>query len=284
LLCQSCFEIDCRAEAKLSRNRRIPMFDINVLNGVAKFFRVLGHLDFSGPMKSEAKRENLAAYLDLGCPKVDTSGMVTNPSLPEGYDLARLMLGDDFISPEEVARAHNFVYSSDQLEGFEESLPDMEKLLFLRSNGCTLIATPPTALNLLDVRTLDPSLFCSKTEGWYEKEKQKFARAEFLSLGTWLVIRKDIVPNSLSKNWSQQKQLISDVEYIPMAVEVAYAITTYYKARGVRLFEKLYVNTSSISAGDIRVHLGGFGDGGLDVNGLIYGDRGDFLGLASAWK
>ena len=69
-----------------------------VLDAAAKFFRVMVKAgasleQFNAPMQSIAKRRNLVAYLKLGCPKVDGSGVTPSPS-----DLARLILGPDFIT------------------------------------------------------------------------------------------------------------------------------------------------------------------------------------------
>ena len=47
-------------------------------------------------------RRNLAAYSKMGCPKVNNNGETINPTLPDGEELAYLILGDDYLSPEDV--------------------------------------------------------------------------------------------------------------------------------------------------------------------------------------
>ena len=258
--------------------------DSKMIDSVAKFFRILGHLDFSGPMKSRTCRDNLAHYLTLGCPKLDASLAVTSPSLPEGANLARLILGDDFLSQELVGEKMGWQYSDEQLGNLPASV-DLNMLMWLRQYNYFLTPTHPTkALNLLDVRALDPSLFCSKKDGWYADERQKFAREEALQLGSWLAIRKDVTQNSILKKWEEQQKFLTREEHVPMACELAYGIVTYSKVRGVRLYERLYSRTSSVSADGGRVYLGGFDAGGLRVDYCWDGDRDDGLGIASSRK
>ncbi len=157
--------------------------------------------------------------------------------VPKGYELAILILGDDFISPEEVTTTYGISYTEDQLKNLGETLPDEKTLQWYRSHGYMLVAGPPTEMNLLQIRDLDNQLFYSKTEGWYSKDREKFARNDKVSAGKWLAIRKEAVPNSFSKNWSEQQELITENEYVPNASEVSYAVITYFKVRNIYLFK-----------------------------------------------
>jgi len=259
------------------------------LDTVAKFHRLLakegvGPDHINTPNNSVVKRRNLADYLKKGCPKVNDNGEVVTNQLPEGHELAHLILGDDYITAEEVATAYGVSYTDDQMEHFADTLPDMQTILWLRANGYMLVAGPSTELNLLEVRELDNKLFYSKTEGWYAENKHTFAREDKVACGEWLAIRKDEVPNSLRKTWKEQQDLITEVEHVPNASEVSYAVTAYFKVRGIYLFRGKYVRTSSVSADGLHVSVGGFGEGGLDVNDYYDDFRVDFIGVASARK
>lgn len=260
-----------------------------VLDTVAKFHRLLKkegvtmeHI--SGPNNSVVKRRNLAEYLQKGCPRVNDNGEVVTNQLPEGHELARLILGDDCITPEEVATAYGVSYTDEQLEHFADTLPDTQTILWLRANGYMLIAGPPTELNLLQVRELENQLFYSKTEGWYAKDNQKFAKSDVVSACEWLAIRKEEVPNSFSKTWNEQQDLITEVEHIPNAPEVSYAVTAYYKVRGIYLLRGKYVRTSSVSADGGHVHVGCFDEDGLSVYYCWDVRRDDSIGVSSARK
>ena len=203
---------------------------------------------------------------------------------PKGYALCTLILGDDFISHEDVANAYGFHYSDEQVRAFADTLPDEKTLQWLRSNGYMLVATPPTDHNLLQVRDLDNQLFYSKSEGWYAESQHTFSREDVVKAGQWLMVRKEPYPDSRRKNWDEQRSLLSDVENVPNAPEVSYAVTAYYKVRGVYLLKGVYVHTSSVDAVGYRVIVGYFGGGGLNFS-LYWDDlRSDSLGVSSSRK
>jgi len=259
------------------------------LDTVAKFHRLLakegvGPDHINTPNNSVVKRRNLADYLKKGCPKVNDNGEVVTNQLPEGHELAHLILGDDYITAEEVATAYGVSYTDDQMEHFADTLPDMQTILWLRANGYMLVAGMPTELNLLQVRELDNKVFYSKTEGWYAESEQKFAREDKVACGEWLEIRKEEVPNSLCKTWDEQQDLITEVEHIPNASEVSYAITAYFKVRGIYLLRGKYVRTSSVSSDGCHVNVGDFGEDGLRVDDDWDDDRSDSIGVAAARK
>ncbi|HEV7702306.1 MAG TPA: hypothetical protein VGO63_02600 [Candidatus Paceibacterota bacterium] len=123
--------------------------------------------------------------------------------------------------------------------------------------------------------------FYSKTGGWYSD--QKFAREDKTSFG-WLAIKKTPVSNSTSKNWNEQNKLLSALEKVPNAAEMSWFITTYFEVRGIRLFESIYVRTSSLDSDGRRVSVGSFDAGGLDVGHWDGDSRHDSIGLSAARK
>jgi len=260
-----------------------------VLGTVAKLIRLTEKEDvtwshWQQPTNNVTARRNLAEYLKKGCPKVGDNGEVVTSQLPEGHELARLILGNDYITPEEVATAYDVSYTDEQLEHFADTLPDRQSILWFRANGYMLIAGLPTEINLLQVRELDNKLFYSKTEGWYAKYKEKFAKDDTVKAGEWLAIRKGAVPNSFSKTWNEQQDLITEVEHVPNAPEVSYAVTAYFKVRGIYLLRGKYVRTSSVDADGNHVLVGDFDEGGLYVDYYWNGHRHGFIGVSSARK
>jgi hypothetical protein len=199
------------------------------------------------------------------------------------YTLAKQILGDDFITPEEIDKVRGVGYSPEQIGFLAGSIPSEDTLRWCKNNGYAIMATPPAALPLLNIRSIQVDLFYSKTGGWYKEDKEKFSRKDKTSPG-WLAIRKDIVPNSTNKTWNEQQTLLLDVEYVPNAAEAAWFITTYYMVHGVRLFERIYVRTSSLDSDGFHVLVGDFDAKGLDVLNLWDDLRHDNLGLASARK
>ncbi len=176
-------------------------------------------------------------------------------NVPKGYELATLILGDDFISPEEVAMANAYgvnYYTEDQLKHFRDTLPDEKILQWYQTHDYMLEAGPPTDDKVV--------------------------------AGEWLAICKEEVPNSLRKTWEEQQDLITEVEYVPNVREVSYAVTTYFKVRGIYLLRGKYVRTSSVSGNSNHVNVGDFGKYGFRVNSYCDGSRYGNIGVASARK
>jgi hypothetical protein len=198
------------------------------------------------------------------------------------YGLAQSILGADFITPEEVTKARGaIVYTDEQITALAESLPSEDVLKWCKDNGYAVMPAPPTAMSTLDVREIQSAHFYSKTGGWYAD--QKFAREDKTSFG-WLLIKKTPVSNSTSKNWNEQNKLLSALEKVPNAAEMSWFITTYFEVRGVRLFEGVYVRTSSLDSGGHHVNVGLFDSGGLYVNDYWDDHRNDYIGLSAARK
>jgi hypothetical protein len=215
---------------------------------------------------------------------VSVVALARGNDLPKGYALSRLILGDDFISPEDVASAYGFSYTKDQLAQFASTLPEEKTIQWLRTNGYMLVAGPTTDLNLLGVRALDRSLFYRKNDGdsWFEDEKHTFSRTDMVRGGQWLMLRKGDVPNSRSKNWKEQASLVTSPEYVPNVAEASYGITVYRKVRGVYLLSDFYVRTSYVDADGVRVIVGYFDEQGLGVYDYWDGHRDVDLGVSSA--
>jgi hypothetical protein len=71
---------------------------------------------------------------------------------------------------------------------------------------------------------------------------------------------------------------------VPNAAEMSWFITTYFEVRGIRLFESIYVRTSSLDSGGYRVYVGDFVSEGLGVDGWGDDDRDGNVGLSAGRK
>lgn len=207
------------------------------------------------------------------------------------YDQARTILGSDFISPQEITKSRGVIYTDEQLAKLGDTLPGVEALQWCRDNDMILVAGPPTAMSLLQIRTLNSSYFHSKdpskdNAAWYDDAKQKFAR-EDKTEPVWIALRKEPVPDSLGRNWSEQNALVAAPMTVPNAAEAAWCLTNYSAIRGVFLLPSLYVRTSSMDSVGNRVdvgHVGDFGGGGLSVNYYWGGLEDSDIGISGARK
>ena len=278
-----------RAKSDQIRKRHtmdIANLDTAAVDTVVKFLRTMkkAEADFTGPMQSVAQRRNLVAFLKAGCPKIDfDKGSVVQITLPEGEALARLILGDDLITPEDIESATGIRYTDEQKAHATETMPDLEMLQAIKADGMMLVFGPPKDLNLLKVRDLDKQMFDLKKDGWYAQSEHSFSRTDKVRGGQWLIIRKTPVDRSTSKNWSEQSAMIKLGDRVPNAAEMSYALLIYQKVRDVYLLANVVVRTSSVDAYGYHVDVGGFrSPGTLLVNSWDSSSRVSLLGVASA--
>jgi len=199
------------------------------------------------------------------------------------YETARAILGKDFIAPEEIAVTRGLTYTDEQLARFGDTLPNEEALEWCFDNAMMLVAGPPRAMSLLDIRAAKADYFYRKEGGWYAEDSEKFARDDKVE-PVWIALRKEVVAGSLSKSWSEQEALVPAPMVVPNGAETVWGLTTYKVVRGTYLLQSRYVRTSSIHSDGLRVSVGRFVSDGLDV--YYYWDvfRYDALGVASARK
>ncbi len=208
--------------------------------------------------------------------------------LPD-YTLSRSILDADFISADEIATARGLAYTEDQLIELGRKLPDQATLEALRDNGMMLVAGPPTAMSMLDVRAIHADYFYSKgpdqgDRGWYDDASEKFARTDKVEALCWIAFRKEPVEDSLNKTWPYQKALVAEPMMVPNAAEVTWALTTYKAVSDIYLLDDVYVRTSSFDSNRIRVYVGGFDAEGLGVDCYWAGYRRGDLGLSAGRK
>lgn len=240
----------------------------SLLNGSGRKALTVANPDKDGLHRLFSRGNEWLDYMAIGIAQFTAK-------MPD-YGLAKSILGADFITPKEITEARpSIVYTDDETYKLAESLPPQDVLMWCKDNGYAVMPAPPRAMSTSDVREIQPAHFYLKTGGWYAD--QKFAHEDKTSQG-WLAIKKIPVSNSTSKNWNEQNKLLSSVERVPNAALMSWFITTYFEVRGERLFESVYVRTSSLDLDGSRISVGRFDAEGLDVDGYwddsCYGDMG----------
>jgi hypothetical protein len=192
--------------------------------------------------------------------------------------LAREIMGKNMFGVEDAQKHFGVIPTKAQL-GYLAEIPFSEEVLKACKDTHVLVAVIP--LTILEIRgKVEHKLFYSHEDAWYNTQAFASEKAE---LG-WHLIRKTPVENSTSKNWKEQQGVLSKDEETPKASVVVYTIIGHFLATGERLFEKVYVRTSSLDSGGNRVSVGGFDSKGLAV-GDWFGDfRDDIIGLSACRK
>jgi hypothetical protein len=133
-------------------------------------------------------------------------------------------------------------------------------------------------VSLLDLRAKAADAFYFKRV-WYSQEE--FARRR--PRARWRLIRKEPVPESMSRTWAEQQARLGSDEFTPGVCEMALAIVLHYLQTGEQLLRAAYVRTSDVDSAARRVGLGRFGPDGLRIRS--WGDYPDYyIGLAGACK
>lgn len=167
----------------------------------------------------------------------------------------------------------------------DQDLKDLAKIPFSKPvlkelrNTHILVAVFP--LSILDIRKMNAELFYDQA-WWYKDKDDSFAKER--GKASWQLIRKTPIPNSTSKNWSEQQKLLSKDDKVPTARVMVYTIIGHYLATDDRLFKKTWVRTSSLPSYGDSVCVGCFGS--LDLVIDNYWDNYDFdsHGVSSARK
>ena len=201
------------------------------------------------------------------------------------YDLAKKILGDDFISPEEIMKScKEIIYTDLQVSYFGKTVPVKEILEWCRDNNFILVAGPNRPMSLIEIRTMKNGYFYSKEGLWYDYQAQLYAKNDKVET-RWYMICKDIIPESTSKNWDEQHALVSEIETVPNAPEFFWAIITYKTVRGIDLFlNEICARTSSIVPSDIHAYIGRCGNKVLRISNDSDSNRDSNLGLSVARK
>ncbi|HXK32089.1 MAG TPA: hypothetical protein VJ378_01275, partial [Candidatus Paceibacterota bacterium] len=174
---------------------------------------------------------------------------------------AREIMGKNFFGVEEAVKHFGVNPTRQQLAALSE-IPFSEAVLEQSKNTRVLVAVFP--LSILEVRgKVEHKLFYNHEDAWYNKQSFAKERGEV----NWQLVCKTPVDNSISKNWQEQQALIAKDDEVPSAQVIVYTIIGHYLATGERLFEHIYVRTSSVDSGGHRVSVGYFVSGGLDVGG-----------------
>ena len=203
------------------------------------------------------------------------AGVKELTSLNPQWLAAREIMGKNFFGVEEAIKHFGVNPSETQLAALA-MIPFSEEVLRQCKDTHVLVAVFP--LSLLGVRKANKKLFFDQS--WYNGESFAKDRGQV----GWQLVRKTPVDNSTSKNWTEQQALLSQDEETPTAQVLAYTIIGHFLATDERLFEKIYVRTSSMVSDGRHVSLGGFGEGGLGVYGHWDGVRPDNLAVSSARK
>ena len=220
------------------------------------------------------------------------------PEKKEGsieFEEVKEIFGKDFLGPEAIKTTYGVELTPDELQEIENIPFTIEELEQAKQLGMMLVLRVPRLgegkterpLTIDSARELftkgdslgDPKkkkqkvFYGKKGESWYDNEK--FVTQDTPKLG-WGLVMKSVLPDSLSKNWDQQDEVLKkwakDNNIDPTLVkrrtpvEIAYDTLIYYGENKESLLENRYDWSGGQSSGGFFVYVGGFDSGGLYVS------------------
>lgn len=210
--------------------------------------------------------------------------------LNNGYELttsqasAKKIMGKNFFGIKEAQKHLGVNFSKRQL-AYMAKVPFPEETLRECKDTHILVAYAPTAIVTVRTKTasvkLPPNHRMFYQQDWYDNN----AVGNDAGVLEWHLVRKISVPDSKSKTWPEQQDLIDHgIDEIPEANVMVYTIIGHFLNTGERLFEKEYVRTRTIDSNGYRVRVGYFDARGLDVGNWRDDNRNDYIGLSAARK
>ena len=197
---------------------------------------------------------------------------------------AKEIMGKNFLGVEEGMKMFGVEITKRQ-QSFMNTIPFSETTLTACKDTHVLVAVMP--LSIVQIRAKVAEMKLPKDvkrlfykQDWYDG--QQFAGQSELE---WRLIQKTPVADSTAKNWEEQQKLLdTKTEETPTAQAMVYTVIGFFLKTGERLFEKIYVRTSSLGSDGDRVCVGSFDADGLRVGDRWDDGRYDSLGVASSRK
>jgi len=205
-----------------------------------------------------------------------------------GYREVRGVLGENFVSPEDIGRAKGINYGRKLLKQLAETLPPEDVLQWLRENEYVLVAGSPLPMSSSGVQqTFGLPVRLVRIGKLTFSQENEIASAlrgiqDRISAG-WLMFRKVPCLDSVHKVLEDQRSLLSQVEYVPNLAEAMWCIAACKAVHNIKLFPHILVRTASTLNGN-SLHIGEVTDDGAVVGSSWRTFKSIVLGIASARK
>lgn len=182
--------------------------------------------------------------------------------MKEQFSVAKSILDLSFISPDEiVGSTQKIVYTEAQLRFLWETFPSVEVIQWGADNDYMLFPGPCKPMFIADIHLSWPEYFKDQDDILYFKDDNN--HQDTIST-RWVMLRKNLIPGSLGKNFDEQRQMLSADETIPNVATVAWGLAMSKSVRNLYLLPDKTVRTSSVYRGT-HYSIGKFLPRGMSV-------------------
>lgn len=235
--------------------------------------------------------ENASAIIERIIADEQVASRMANLLMNNGYELlssqakAREIMGKNFFGIEEAQKHFGLTLSKRQIAYMAE-VPFSEETLQRDKDTHILVAYPRYSIVSVRAKTagikLPENHRMFYDQSWYDKNEV----GNGVSALEWHLVLKTSVPDSKSKTWKEQKEMVdaTKIDRVPEADVMVYTIIGYFLETGIRLFEKEYVRTSTLHSDGDRVSVGFFDSRGLGVGNWNDDLRNDGIGVSAGRK
>lgn len=187
---------------------------------------------------------------------------------------AQKIMGNNYVGPEVATEHFGVNFSADEFQTLSD-VPFSANVLRKYRSSHVLVFVPN--ISLCDIRdAVESTLFRDHDADDCANETN-----EDLPVN-WHLISKYSVLNSGNRTWNEQIALLSEKEIVPTTHVLSYTVMAYYKTTDEKLFEYIYVRTSTARFHDLQHEmLGEFNSRGLDVSGFSNTGSNTYLSLSS---
>lgn len=206
-----------------------------------------------------------------------------------GQDIAQHIMDKNYLGVETALRAFNVQMSDTDLDVLKtlKEIPFSESVLNTHKDTHILVAVLP--LSIIDIQSrVDPRLFFKGWKSCFERASAPWCNdwqfAHESGVVQWMLIRKNDVPGSRNKLWSEQVELISPDEEIPNARVLLYTSILNYLHTGELLFRDCRVRTSDMHGEQRHIFIGSPDGEWISCCDFLNNQRSNGVGLASAIK
>jgi hypothetical protein len=154
------------------------------------------------------------------------------------YSVAHTILNGAFITPEAIEAEFGTVYTGNERDFLDRSLPAVAVLDILAEQNMLLFAGPQRTMTLQELIEFQPTFFESHASplNWLNDPGEIFPIVDAVVAARWYAISMHVVEGSLYLPLSKQEALVSRPFDLPNVAEVVWAHIAYRRIRKRPLF------------------------------------------------
>jgi hypothetical protein len=187
----------------------------------------------------EETRELIRSFMLRVPPTIEVDG-------ESNFSTVQEILGDQFISPEQIACSCRLVCTQEQLQKLVRTLPKESLLREIRKRGFVLMPAPNKRAQESDLYWLHSRLFYEPYNiRRYNHESGRF-RTHVVGFDQWIAVRPGVVPHTTEKVYGEQYYYLPTEEVVPTSTQMMWCVKVHGHIMKKSLLGDFSVRTSTV--------------------------------------